>query len=45
MIIRAVGLGKGHWYKCMNNHYYVIGECGGAMEESYCPECGVTIGG
>ncbi len=32
MIIKAIGLSKGHWYECLNGHPYVIGECGGAME-------------
>ena len=41
----AVGLSKGHWYKCPNGHCYAIGECGGAMETSKCPECGAVIGG
>lgn len=44
-IIGAVGLRQGHWYKCPNGHIYCIGECGGAMVESKCPECGETIGG
>ncbi|XP_047485351.1 NFX1-type zinc finger-containing protein 1-like [Penaeus chinensis] len=44
-IIGAVGLKQGHWYKCPNGHIYCIGECGGAMEESKCPECGEKIGG
>eukprot|EP01128_Nolandella_sp_AFSM9_P004259 TRINITY_DN1882_c0_g1_i2.p2 TRINITY_DN1882_c0_g1~~TRINITY_DN1882_c0_g1_i2.p2 ORF type:complete len:207 (+),score=27.09 TRINITY_DN1882_c0_g1_i2:917-1537(+) len=35
----------GHWYSCPNGHTYTIGECGGAMEESTCPECGSRIGG
>lgn len=26
-------------------HIYAIGECGGAMEESQCPDCGSAIGG
>ena len=26
-------------------HFYCITECGGAMEESRCPECGSSIGG
>ena len=26
-------------------HIYCITECGGAMEEARCPECGSTIGG
>ena len=45
MIIKAVGLTTGHWYQCPNGHPYVIGEGGGAMEVSRCPECGPPIGG
>ena len=37
--------GNGHWYQCPNGHIYTIGECGGAMEQSRCPECGAAIGG
>jgi hypothetical protein len=44
-IIKAIGLTKGHWFKCPSGHYYCIGECGGAMEEATCPECGTKIGG
>ena len=44
-IVNAIGLKQGHWFKCPNGHYYAIGECGGAMEESKCPECGAVIGG
>ncbi|KAE8192304.1 hypothetical protein CF336_g4489 [Tilletia laevis] len=35
----------GHFYRCGNGHSFVIGNCGGAMEVSRCPECGVAIGG
>eukprot|EP00742_Colponemidia_sp_Colp-10_P011742 GILJ01013092.1.p1 GENE.GILJ01013092.1~~GILJ01013092.1.p1 ORF type:complete len:1832 (-),score=214.16 GILJ01013092.1:109-5445(-) len=35
---------NGHWFKCRNNHPYVIGECGGAMQRSTC-FCGAPIGG
>ena len=45
MIVEAMGLSKGHWYKCPNGHVYCIGECGGAMQASKCPECGTVIGG
>ncbi|GLV42804.1 uncharacterized protein CBL_03544 [Carabus blaptoides fortunei] len=45
MIVQAMDLGKGRWFKCPNGHYYAIGSCGGAMEESKCPECGERIGG
>lgn len=44
-IVRAIGLQKGHWYKCPNGHFYAIGECGGAMEVGKCPDCGAPIGG
>lgn len=37
--------GQGHFYRCQNGHPYVIGDCGGATQESKCPECGATIGG
>ena len=45
MVIKAMDLRAGHWYKCPNGHVYAIGECGGAMEETKCPECKETIGG
>jgi hypothetical protein len=38
-------LGSGHWYQCPNGHVYAIGDCGGAMQTSKCPDCGATIGG
>ncbi|XP_065332254.1 NFX1-type zinc finger-containing protein 1-like isoform X1 [Cloeon dipterum] len=38
-------LKHGSWYQCPKGHVYVIGECGGAMQTSKCPECGATIGG
>lgn len=44
-VIEAMGMGRGHWYRCPNGHVYTIGECGGAMQESVCPECGERIGG
>lgn len=37
--------GSGHWFTCSKGHYYVITECGGAMETANCPECGEVIGG
>lgn len=40
-----MGLKSGAFYKCKNGHYYTIGECGGAMQESKCPDCGEIIGG
>uniref|UniRef100_A0A0P4VWJ6 RZ-type domain-containing protein n=1 Tax=Scylla olivacea TaxID=85551 RepID=A0A0P4VWJ6_SCYOL len=45
MILSAMNLRNGHWYKCPNGHVYCITECGGAMQESVCPDCGSRIGG
>jgi hypothetical protein len=39
------GSWSSHWYQCPNGHYYFIGECGGAMQESRCIECGAVVGG
>ena len=36
---------RGYLHRCPNGHFYIIGECGGAMQQSHCPECGATIGG
>ena len=44
-IVAAIGLSKGHWYKCPRGHVYAIGECGGANQGGNCPECGSAIGG
>ncbi|XP_040837269.1 NFX1-type zinc finger-containing protein 1 [Ochotona curzoniae] len=44
-IVSAMGLPRGHWFKCPNGHIYVIGECGGAMQRGTCPECKEVIGG
>jgi len=44
-IMKAMNFSQGHWYKCPNGHIYAIGECGGAMQESKCNECGAKIGG
>ncbi|XP_057868055.2 uncharacterized protein LOC131075241 isoform X1 [Cryptomeria japonica] len=44
VITREVG-GKGHWYKCPNGHFYVVGECGGPMQKSKCPDCNAVVGG
>lgn len=45
MVRSAMGMTQGHWYKCPNGHPYCITECGGAMVESTCNECGAPIGG
>jgi hypothetical protein len=39
------GSASSHWYECPNGHAYFIGECGGAMQESRCSECGAPVGG
>ncbi|XP_010177906.1 PREDICTED: NFX1-type zinc finger-containing protein 1, partial [Mesitornis unicolor] len=44
-IVSAIGYPRGHWFKCGNGHVYVIGNCGGAMERSTCPDCHAVIGG
>lgn len=33
------------WYQCPKGHFYSVGNCGGPMEVSTCPECGSSIGG
>lgn len=46
MIVKAMGdVRRGGWYKCPNGHIYAIGNCGGAMQKSKCPECKAVIGG
>ena len=40
----AMGLSKGHWYKCARSHLYYIGDCGRAASQGTCPECRSTIG-
>ncbi|XP_041672918.1 NFX1-type zinc finger-containing protein 1 isoform X2 [Cheilinus undulatus] len=45
MIVSAMKMRQGHWYKCPNGHVYVITECGGAMERRKCPDCDAVIGG
>ncbi len=45
MILKAMGLNQGHWFKCPNDHIYCITECGGAMQKSTCPDCNEEIGG
>ncbi|KAI0092232.1 hypothetical protein BDY19DRAFT_929008 [Irpex rosettiformis] len=45
-IVKAFDFGyTGHFYRCPNGHPYVIGECGGAMQQGRCNECGEAIGG
>ncbi|TNN78713.1 NFX1-type zinc finger-containing protein 1 [Liparis tanakae] len=45
MIVSALQLQPGHWYKCPNGHVYIITECGGATESRRCTDCEATIGG
>eukprot|EP00735_Rhodelphis_limneticus_P012595 TRINITY_DN58_c0_g1::TRINITY_DN58_c0_g1_i1::g.14803::m.14803 TRINITY_DN58_c0_g1::TRINITY_DN58_c0_g1_i1::g.14803 ORF type:complete len:248 (+),score=34.89,sp/Q8R151/ZNFX1_MOUSE/39.55/5e-29,sp/Q8R151/ZNFX1_MOUSE/44.90/3e-15,sp/Q8R151/ZNFX1_MOUSE/43.37/2e-07,zf-RING_2/PF13639.1/1.5e+04,zf-RING_2/PF13639.1/1e-06,zf-RING_2/PF13639.1/1.5e+03 TRINITY_DN58_c0_g1_i1:1033-1776(+) len=45
MRIEGHNAGAGHWFACPNGHPYFIGECGGAMQLSRCPECDAPIGG
>ncbi|XP_062400969.1 NFX1-type zinc finger-containing protein 1 [Sardina pilchardus] len=45
MIVRAMALPRGHWYKCPNGHVYAIGDCGGATVSRRCPDCNALIGG
>ncbi|XP_074199996.1 E3 ubiquitin-protein ligase RNF213 isoform X3 [Camelus bactrianus] len=33
------------WYTCPNGHACAVGECGLPMEQSFCVDCGVLIGG
>ena len=44
-IVEAMNLPKGHWFACPKGHVYAIGECGGAMQKSRCPDCNAEIGG
>ena len=44
-IALAVDVNRSGWYRCENGHLYGIGECGGAIMESRCNECGARIGG
>ena len=41
-LLRTLGT---RWYKCPNGHLYVVGECGGPMQQGICPECRAQIGG
>ena len=44
-IVSAMGLSRGHWYKCKCGFIYCIADCGGAAETSSCPKCKGQIGG
>lgn len=38
-IIDSPGLDAGRWFKCVDGHYYVSGECGEAAQLPACDEC------
>lgn len=35
---------NGHWFKCRNNHYYYVGNCGQFHASSRCLECKEPVG-
>jgi hypothetical protein len=45
LISKTDHIQPGGWYACRNGHLFAIGECGGAMERSKCPDCGAVVGG
>ena len=46
LVERAMqGVERGSWHACPNGHRYLIGECGGAMQQSRCPDCRADVGG
>lgn len=38
-------LGVTRWYKCLNGHYYGVGNCGALNQRGKCPDCKSVIGG
>ncbi|RXK38429.1 hypothetical protein M231_04338 [Tremella mesenterica] len=44
-VIEASWQYGGRFYQCPRGHTFTIGECGQAMEEANCPDCGERIGG
>ncbi|XP_006869704.1 PREDICTED: E3 ubiquitin-protein ligase RNF213 [Chrysochloris asiatica] len=42
---RWMGLEGVRWYTCPRGHPCSVGECGMPMEESYCLDCGLRVGG
>ncbi|KAG2378936.1 hypothetical protein C9374_007574 [Naegleria lovaniensis] len=45
IVSAEAGYASGHWFCCENGHPYFIGECGGAMQQSVCVDCGAPVGG
>jgi len=43
--VRAIGLSKGHWYKCPEGHIFGIGGSRAPNQESICPHCRASMGG
>lgn len=41
----GAGWAGSHLMRCPRGHVYFIGDCGGAVTQSSCAECGATIGG
>ena len=37
--VEAIGLLKGYWYKCSNDHIFCAGEPKGTEQTVKCPEC------
>ncbi|XP_033998789.1 E3 ubiquitin-protein ligase rnf213-alpha isoform X4 [Trematomus bernacchii] len=45
LAVAQQAMGPVQWYHCPNGHPCTIGECGQPMQTSFCPDCGVKIGG
>lgn len=43
--VEALNYMSNHLYRCPNGHLYVIADCGMAMQQSFCAECGEPVGG
>lgn len=37
MVLEAMGLTRGHWFRCPNGHVYAIGDCGGLWKRASVP--------
>ena len=37
--VKTIGLRKGHWHKCTNDHYFCATEHGSDLQIVECPEC------
>ncbi|XP_067659791.1 NFX1-type zinc finger-containing protein 1-like [Haliotis asinina] len=45
VIVEAIDMKQGHWYKCKEGHVYAMSECDRPHEEVTCPECESSTGG